>query len=115
MLEQQVEHATMELVAVLRASETYQEYQNQLERIKEQPELFEKVNTFRMKNFRLQNAAVEGGIPAGHLSEQMEELDREYEELTMIPLADDFLKAETSFCRMMQDMNMHIIRNLEFQ
>ncbi len=115
MLELQVEHAATELVAVLRESETYQEYQNQLERIKEQPELFERVNAFRMKNFRLQNAEGEEGMSAGYLAEQMDELDREYEELTMIPLADDFLKAETAFCRMMQDMNMHIIRNLEFQ
>ena len=110
MLYNQVQDATMEFVGALKRSVAYREYEAQLAKIKREPELYGKVNEFREKNFLIQNSE-----DAEKLQERMDELDREYEELRTIPLAEDFLKAEASFCRMMQDINMQIVMELDFQ
>ncbi|MBR6770235.1 MAG: YlbF family regulator [Lachnospiraceae bacterium] len=110
MLDNQMQDATMEFIEALKRSASYREYETQLTRIKQQPELYGRVNEFRKKNFVIQNTEDEE-----KLLDRMDELDQEYEELRTIPLAEDFLKAETSFCRMMQTINMHIVRELDFQ
>ncbi|NLL76651.1 MAG: YlbF family regulator [Clostridiales bacterium] len=102
--------ASMKFVSAVRKSAEYCEYVMQLNKIKMQPELYSKVNEFRRKNFNFQNAE-EGE----NLLECMEELDKEYESLREIPLVSDFLAAETSFCRMMQEATELIVKELDFQ
>ena len=102
--------AAIDFVRAVKASEEYREYTVQLEKIKKQPELFERVNAFRRKNFQIQNTE-----DSEKLLDRMDELDEEYEQLREIPMAGDFFDAETSFCRMMQDIDIMIIRELDFQ
>lgn len=97
-------------VQAMKRSEEYREYEMQLTKIKQQPDLYEKTNEFRQKNFFIQNTE-----DAEHLMDRMEELDREYADLRSIPLVEDFLDAETSFCRMMQEVNLLVTRELNFQ
>lgn len=105
-----MQKAALDFVGAVKASAEYQEYEMQLAKIKNQPELYEKVNEFRQKNFIIQNTENSEDI-----LDRMEELEREYEEVREVPLVDDFLEAETSFCRMMQEINMFITKELDFQ
>lgn len=47
--------------------------------------------------------------------ERLEELDREYAWLREKAEVDEFLNAELKFCRMMQEIDALIIRELDFQ
>ena len=105
-----VKDATEHFVEEIRKSNIYKEYNIQKEKIKRQPELFEKVGEFRQRNFALQ-ASAEGD----ELLDKLEAFEKEYEEFRANPLVDDFLRAELAFCRMMQRVNVYITAELDFE
>lgn len=101
--------AAMEFVRAVKDSREYREYALQLTKLKRQPGLYDRVNEFRQKNFMIQNME-----DPDNLMDRMDELDREYEEIRENPIAEDFLEAETDFCRMMQEINMLVTKELDF-
>lgn len=94
----------------VKQSPEYQEYETQLEKIQKEPELFDKVNEFRKRNFELQNSEY-----SDNLMDRVEELEREFASVREIPLVEDFLEAELAFCRMMQEAETLIATELDFQ
>ncbi len=100
----------MDFVRAIKGRQEYKDYKELLERIKEQPELYDKANAFRQKNFAIQSS--ESGE---RLLECMEELEKEFEEVRAIPLVDNFLAAELCFCKMMQEINELIWDEIDFQ
>lgn len=102
--------ATKEFAETIQKSDTYQEYYFQREKIKRQPDLYDKVNEYRQKNFELQNSA-----DNGDLFDRMEAFEKEYEKFRENPLVDDFLRAELAFCRMMQDINELLTTEIDFE
>lgn len=105
-----IEQATKEFAHLLMKSSIYKEYSEQREKIRKQPEIYEKVNEFRQRNFELQNQAEDD-----NLLEKLESFEKEYEALRENPLVEDFLQAELAFCRMMQDVNMYLTTELDFE
>jgi cell fate (sporulation/competence/biofilm development) regulator YlbF (YheA/YmcA/DUF963 family) len=105
-----IEDATMQFAIEIQKSDVYQEYRTQLEALKNEPELYERVNQYRMKNFELQTAE-----PCDGLLDKMDRLEQEYEAMIENPLACDFLRAELAFCRLMQNINKCITSTLEFE
>lgn len=105
-----IQDAVTTFVKAIKESEEYREYDMQLTKLKRQPELCERVNAFREKNFMMQNTE-----ESEALMDAMEELEKEYQDLRENPMVGDFLDAETAFCRMMQDIDMRIIKELDFQ
>ncbi len=103
--------ATENFVQEIMKSATYREYDFQKNKLKEQPELFEKVREFRQKNFAMQTADAQGD----ELLDKLEAVEREVEKLRENPLADNFLSAELAFCRMMQEANVRIMAKLDFE
>lgn len=97
------------LVEEIKKSNTYMEYDFQRDKLKKQPELFNRVQEYRQRNFDLQN-----GSQGEDLFEKMDAFEKEYEEFLEIPLVDDFLNAELAFCRMMQEVNLRITTELDF-
>lgn len=91
-------------------TEIYQEYNFQKNKLKKLPELYERINDYRRKNFALQQEK-----DKDVLYDKMEQFEREYEDFRENPLVDDFLKAELAFCRMMQDINLQMTRELGFE
>lgn len=91
-------------------TEIYQEYNFQKNKLKKLPELYERINDYRRKNFALQQEK-----DKDVLYDKMEQFEREYEDFRENPLVDDFLKAELAFCRMMQDINLQLTRELGFE
>lgn len=95
---------------ILKATDIYKEYAFQKEKIKRQPELFEKVNEFRQRNFDLQNES-----DSEELFERMEAFNKEAEKFRENPLVDDFLSAELAFCRMMQEVYAELTLQMDFE
>ncbi len=106
----QIEEATKKFAAYIQQTDTYKEYLFQREKIKKQPELYEKVNEFRRRNFELQNETADE-----ELFDRMEAFEHEYAKFRENPLVEDFLRAELSFCRMMQDINTLLTAEIDFE
>ena len=106
----QIEEATKKFAAYIQESDTYKDYFYQRERIKKQPALYEKVNEYRQKNFDLQNES-----DSEDLFDRMEAFEREYAKFRENPLVEDFLRAELAFCRMMQNINVWLTAEIDFE
>lgn len=110
MLDSIVQKATDNFIEEIRKSNIYREYNFQKEKLKKQPELFASVAEYRKRNFALQTET-----PAEELLDKIDAFEREYEEFRANPLVDDFLRAELAFCRMMQEVNVLITAELDFE
>lgn len=110
MSDSEIMEATKAFAATIQDSATYKEYWNQRERIKKQPELYDKVNEYRQKNFDLQNEP-----DSVDLFDRMEAFEREYADLRSNSLVEDFLQAELAFCRMMQEVNVLLAAEIDFE
>lgn len=108
MVESGVESAIEEAVKAIKKSKVYQEYRKQLERVKQVPGLKDQIDEFRLKNFELQNSG-------DYALDKLEEFERQYESFRANPIVEDFLAAELSFCRMMQEMQEKMIEEVEFE
>ena len=110
MLDTQMETASLKYVKAIKESDIYKRYSYQLEKIKKYPELFDKVNEFRQRNYEMQNTS-----QVDELFDLMDSFEKEYEKFRENPLVDDFLQAELAFCRLMQEVNMFVTQELDFQ
>lgn len=110
MTEKDVMEAVRRLAEVIRETDIYQEYLRCREILKKQPELYAQVNEYRRKNFDIQNKSEES-----ELFDRMEAFEREYREFRENPLVDDFLRAELALCRMLQEMNVLLTVEIDFE
>lgn len=110
MTEKDVMAAARQLAGIIRETDIYQEYLRCREILKKQPELYAQVNEYRRKNFDIQNES-EGS----ELFDRMEAFEREYREFREDPLVDDFLRAELALCRMLQEMNVLLTVEIDFE
>lgn len=97
-----------ELSDAILESEEYREYQYYLGEIRKQPELYGRVCDFRRRNFELQNTDVNDNMYDEVMRFQMENAA-----IRKDALVNDFLKAELSVCRMLQDINRSVIDRVE--
>lgn len=97
-------------IDALKNTEEYREYQIQKEKVKRFPELKAQIDEFRAKNFELQNKP-----QSDNLMEEVERMQKQYESFIETPLVADFLQAELAFCRLMQNVNIHITESLDFE
>jgi cell fate (sporulation/competence/biofilm development) regulator YlbF (YheA/YmcA/DUF963 family) len=109
-MNQQILEAAKTYIREVKQSPEYQEYVSRLEEIKQQEEIYTKVNEFRKKNYELQSSE-----SSERLLELVDELERELDGLHKLPLAESFLAAELDFCRKMQEANALIAKELDFQ
>lgn len=110
MLSGGMETAAIRFVKSIKETEVYQRYNYQLNKIKEEPDLFAQVNEYRKRNFELQNAS-----QVDELFDKMDVFEKEYEKFRENPLVDEFLTAELAFCRMMQEIDVFITNELDFE
>lgn len=110
MSDSEMKEAIRQFADKIMESDTYKEYLYQREKIKKQPELYDKVNEFRQRNFELQNETDEE-----ELFDRMEAFEKEYEKFRENPLVDDFLRAELSFCRLMQEVDLLLAEAIDFE
>ena len=99
-----VDIKTEELVAAVLESEEYKEYLEYLAKIKEQPELYERVCDYRRRNFELQN---------DNMFDEVMRFQMENAAIRKNALVNEFLKAELSVCRMLQGITRTISERIE--
>ena len=100
--------AVQQFTQSIRLTEIYQDYAREKNRAKQFPELKERIDEFRRRSYEIQNHS-------DVCTEEMEQFEKEYEELLDQPIAADFLAAELAFCRMMQEVNLKITESLDFE
>lgn len=103
----QILPALDEFLAVLKQSETYQNYEIQKERLSQNPELKKKVDEIREKNYLYQKR-----MDSNQLFEESDHLVREMEELRRDPQVHEFLKVELAYCKMIQDIREYLLENM---
>lgn len=101
--------ATQEFAQIIKSSEIYKQYVHAREMVQKQAGLFEEVNEFRRKNYQLQK-----NVSGDELLEKTEALNQEYAVMRSNPLVEEFLDAELAFCRMMQEVNILLTNELNF-
>ncbi len=97
-----------QLIEAILNSQEYCSYNAEIEKLKQQPELKERIDEFRRRNFELQNG---GDCDFSKL----DQLEQEYEDMLQQPKVAAFLDAELNFCRMMQNMNSRIANAVRFE
>ena len=106
----EVEQAIENLLSVIRQTKEYADYRCQLDKINKQPELRRQIDEFRRENFELQN-----NTPEDQMLQRVEEFEEKYQIFRENPLVNDFLTAETGFCRRMKEINLKITEGLQFE
>ncbi|MCM1309056.1 MAG: YlbF family regulator [Butyrivibrio sp.] len=98
-----------QLSVAIRQSGEYTLYRQKLEELREQPELYGQVNNLRRNNFQRQNS---GG---GRMTyDEYSAFAAESRRLRANPLVNEFLDAEVSLGRLLQDINRIIISEIDF-
>ena len=103
-----VNQAVEQMVQAIRNTDAYLEYQKQLARVKEQPELKRQIDEFRTRNFELQTSKDTN-------FDKLDQFTRENEAFRENPLVSDFLAAELAFCRMMQGIGLYVTDQMHFE
>lgn len=106
--DENVNQAVEQMVQAIRNTDAYLEYQKQLARVKEQPELKRQIDEFRTRNFELQTSKDTN-------FDKLDQFTRENEAFRENPLESDFLAAELAFCRMMQEIGLYVTDQMHFE
>ena len=99
------------LVEAILERDEYNRYQGILQKLKRYPELKEKVDEFRLRNFELQNSDMD----RYRLMEETDRSEKEYAKLRSDPMVNRFLSEELAFCKMMQGVFGEIMQAIDFE
>lgn len=105
---QKIEMCLSTLITSIKEGETYKKYQFCEEKLKEQPELRERVNEFRKAVFQLNNDESDE-----NLFEKVDAFENKYQEFRKIPMVNEYLEAELDMCRLMQKVQREIHEAVE--
>lgn len=95
----QIEQMLDDFMRVFRESDVCKNYEEQKAKIKNYPEMRDKINEFRRRNFEIQTS-----VPQDRLLDEMDCFQKEYETFTEIPMVRDFLASELEYCRTLQEI-----------
>lgn len=103
-----LDSATEEFISAVLATEEYQTYLAELNKVKQYPELKAEIDDFRKRNFELQSSA-------DNDFNKLDRFEKEYETFRENPLVQDFLAAELDICRLIQGLYARITAELNFE
>lgn len=95
-----IENKARELKEAILNSEEYQNHQKYIQALREDNELYKRVNELRKTTFILQN-----GNNHQEQKRRLEEAASEFELLRKDGRVEDFLQHELDFCRLLQQVN----------
>lgn len=104
----QVDETVDTLASALLVSEEYLEYKKQLDQVKQFPELKEKIDEYRRRNYELQYSP-------DLAFDKIDRFEREYRKFREDPLVSDFLTAELALCRLLQNINDRLMETISFE
>lgn len=103
-----MEEAVQEFVGAIKATQEYEDYTSEKNKVKQFPELKGQIDEYRRRNFEMQSSS-------DTAFESMEQFEKEYAAFMEIPMVADFLAAELAFCRLMQEVNLKVTESLDFE
>lgn len=103
-----IDDSISNLLEAIKRSDVYLEYRKQEEILCRDPQLQERVDTFRGDNYRLQNEC-----DKDELFEVMERLAKESSELRSNPVVNAYLDAELALCKMMQKICIKLTEGID--
>lgn len=101
---------TVQLSAALRGSEAYKAFREVSRKVSEEPQLRQRLDEFRKKNYLLQN-----GSNAYDLFDDVQNLEREYEDMRKNPVIQEYLAAELQICRIIQRCADEILTSVDME
>lgn len=103
-----IDGALQQFIAAILDSEEYKEYDEARKKVREFPDLKEKMDEFRNRNYELQ-------AQEGCTLDAVMQLEEEYKDVLENPYVAEFLETEATFCRMMQSTNNAIFEAIHFE
>lgn len=97
------------VIKAIKETEEYTKYQSALNILRENEELFSRVNEMRDKNYRLHLQK------SDELIDLIDALTNEYDDVINNELVSEFLNAEASLCKMVRELGISVINELEFE
>jgi cell fate (sporulation/competence/biofilm development) regulator YlbF (YheA/YmcA/DUF963 family) len=104
-----LEQAIQNLTQCVKSSEAYHSYLEAKQVIFADQEKFKRVSHYRKRNYEFQNSNIQD--PLG----EAQRIAEEHTELTKDPEIEKYLDAELELCRMVQQVNYDLIKELEFE
>ena len=108
MEENTLEESISRLLASIKESAEYIEFEKQKEILSQNPDLKKRVDAFRAKNYRIQSQC-----SSDQLFEVVEQMGKESAELRRLPLVNAYLDAELALCRLIQQVCVSITEGIE--
>lgn len=105
----ELDSALEKLIAIIRATKEYMEYEREKEKVNRIPDLKAQIDAYRLRNYEIQNLSNDEEV-----FQKIEDFEREYESFRENPIVSDFLAAELALCRMMQEINIRLTEALDF-
>ena len=106
-----ITRCTNELTKAILESEQYNKYLKYKELLEREPQLNNLVNDVRRKNFLVQNTAEYSSDEA---VAELEKFKDEYDMAKSNEIANNFFENELAICRILQEINYNIIKELDF-
>ena len=106
MEENTLEESISRLLASIKESAEYIEFEKQKEILSQDPDLKKRVDA---KNYRIQSQC-----SSDQLFEVVEQMGKESAELRRLPLVNAYLDAEIALCRMIQRIYMELTDGIDF-
>ena len=103
-----IELKTDELIEAIKQGEIYQTYQKSLNKLNEDKELHDQVDSLRGQVFDFQSNS-----PKEAMFDGVSRIEQEFCELRRNPLANEFLDAELALCTMLKGIRMQINEKIE--
>lgn len=97
------------LNAIIKNSTEYKQYILAMQKVKENQELYQAMNSFRRRNYELQS--YDDGV---NRYQEIHDLALEYEKVLRHPIVNEFLVAEQIISRKMEQVYETIVEGLEF-
>ena len=98
-----------ELAQAILDSEEYKNFLRCRAEISKNPQLYQAVNELRKRNFEIQNSE---GVP--DMYDEVVKLYDRYAYVRTSIMANQFLRAEMSICRMIQDIQRTLLADIDF-
>lgn len=96
-----------QLLQQIKGTREFNQYQNLLQSVKAQPDLYHRIGEFRRKSIRMQMQGGENFIAENN------DLQKEFADLQNNGLASEFFASEQQYCNMIRRLNHHFLEGVQ--
>ena len=106
---EELTRAMAPMLDFLKNTEEYKRYAYEKKKLEHFPELKRQIDEFRLRNFKMQSEA-----SSEEIFDRVDDFRAQYEQFRDNPIVSDFLEAELSVCRMIQNIYITVTEAVDF-